>query len=55
MEALKNELLHLISNREISVNDYVRVLEHIKRKHTILAIIEYLRLDINKNKTKIKW
>lgn len=48
MESLKSEMVNLVATRKISFEDYVKVNRQIKAKNSILAIIEYLKLKINK-------
>lgn len=48
MESLKMEMVNLVATRRISFEDYLRVNKQIQSRNVILAIIEYLRLKINK-------
>jgi len=48
MESLKLEMVNLVATRKISLDDYIKVNRQIKSNNVILAIIEYLKLKINK-------
>jgi len=48
MESLKMEMVNLVATRRISLDDYLKVNKQIESRNSILAIIEYLRLKINK-------
>ena len=48
MESLKSEMVNLVATRKISLDDYIKVNRQIKSNNVILAIIEYLKLKINK-------
>jgi len=48
MESLKTEMVNLVATRKISFKDYLKVAKQIESRNVILAIIEYLKLKINK-------
>ncbi len=48
MESLKLEMVNLLATRKISLDDYIKVNRQIESNNVILAIIEYLKLKINK-------
>lgn len=48
MESLKLQMVNLVATRKISLDDYIKVNRQIKSNNVILAIIEYLKLKINK-------
>lgn len=48
MESLKMQMVNLVATRRISLDDYLKVNKQIESRNVILAIIEYLKLKINK-------
>jgi len=42
------QMVNLVATRRISLDDYLKVNKQIESRNVILAIIEYLKLKINK-------